>query len=156
MIHAFLPIVILGIATGLSMSLTAGLLANRGGYMTGFRSHDVNFAIQLNLSKVVAGEAGKAHRQKGEGWLRLFEDYRHAGLFMTFAAVYQGLATIFFLVSTLFDFILGGAFYLFFAVPSVLFLWLLIMSQIIRYRRFFFLESPSERLKILPPPSVRL
>src|SRR3989442_15974964 len=68
MIHAFLPIVILGIATGLSMSLTAGLLANRGGYMTGFRSHDVNFAIQLNLSKVVGGEAGKAHRQNGKAW----------------------------------------------------------------------------------------
>src|SRR2546428_9955217 len=120
MIHAFLPIVILGIETGLSMSLTAGLLANRGGYMTGFRSHDVNFAIQLNLSKVVAGEAGKAQRQNGKAWLRLFEGYRNAVLFMPFAVVYQGLATIFFLVFTLFDFNLGGATYLILPGTSVL------------------------------------
>src|SRR3989442_13735282 len=98
MIHAFLPIVILGIATGLSMSLTAGLLANRGGYMTGFRSHDVNFAIQLNLSKVVAGEAGKAHRQKGKAWRGLSQGYRKPGLFLPFPVLYQGFATIFFLV----------------------------------------------------------
>ncbi len=147
---------ILGIATGVSLSLTAGLLANRGGYMTGFRSHDVNFAIQLNLSKVVAGEACKAHRQNGKAWLRLSEDYRHAALFLTFAVVYQGFATIFFLVSTLFDFILGGVFYLFFAVPSVLFLWLMIMSQIIRYRRLFRLESPSVRLRNLTREYIRV
>jgi hypothetical protein len=129
------PIQLLSVALGASMSLTAISMAARSRYVHEFRVYDLNFYSHMLLAIAQKDrDQSNAHKEVAKMWLRRSEDFRRQSLYLTFSSVHIIFSSFFFGLSLAIDYLANSFYYFPFSAVGFIFLLFSIIAYWLRYR----------------------